>query len=90
MVLYESGSRYEKFLLSGLGASHYDAARELPDGDFQLIWIGHGTDVEDAPFEMRHHLTPLQATNLTSPEGASSTGPSISTGFRRRTRQVRD
>ncbi len=48
MVLYESGSWYEKFLLSGLGASHYDAARELPDGSFQPAWIGYGKDVEDA------------------------------------------
>lgn len=64
MVLYETGSRYERFLLSGYGASHYDAARELPTGDFQLVWVGRGNDVEDTSFRTMH--SPLQRMNHTT------------------------
>ncbi|KAL8722505.1 MAG: hypothetical protein Q9225_001021 [Loekoesia sp. 1 TL-2023] len=44
MVLFQKGSAYEQILLSGLGARHYDAARELPDGTIVSYWFGDPID----------------------------------------------
>lgn len=48
MVLFESGSPYERFLLSGQGAGHYDAAREWLDGTLQITWVtGAGVEASN-------------------------------------------
>ncbi|KAL8658215.1 MAG: hypothetical protein Q9202_007612, partial [Teloschistes flavicans] len=38
-VLYADGSFFERFLLSGLGSRHYDAARENADGTITVFWL---------------------------------------------------
>lgn len=44
MVIYQSGSLYEHFLLSGRGAEHYDAAKELEDGIYMTMWFDPSID----------------------------------------------
>lgn len=79
MVIYGTDSPYEKFLLSGRGASHYDAARELADGTFQPAWIGHARD----SLLNSTHYSPLPEVNLTEPPGDSATGRITSSRARR-------
>lgn len=57
IVVYQTGSAYEKFLLSGFGAAHYDAAREFPDGTFQPYWLGA---MENLYHNATHHLLPAK------------------------------
>ncbi|KAL8762537.1 MAG: hypothetical protein Q9194_007530 [Teloschistes cf. exilis] len=40
-VMYADGSVFERFLLSGAGSAHYDAAVENPDGTFTTFWLQH-------------------------------------------------
>lgn len=40
-VMYADGSVFERFLLSGAGSAHYDAAVENPDGTFATFWLQH-------------------------------------------------
>lgn len=69
MVLFEKNSLYEHFLLSGYGASHYDAARELPDGRFQVVWAGAAMN---ALLNSTQPLPLLRPKNLTQPDGGTS------------------
>ncbi|KAL9576658.1 MAG: hypothetical protein Q9212_006919 [Teloschistes hypoglaucus] len=40
-VIYADGSTFERFLLSGAGSAHYDAAVENADGTFNTFWWQH-------------------------------------------------
>ncbi|KAL8923273.1 MAG: hypothetical protein Q9208_004673 [Pyrenodesmia sp. 3 TL-2023] len=44
LVLYADGSAYENYLLSGYGASHYDAAKLLPGDKLNPVWFGARAD----------------------------------------------
>ncbi|KAL8923119.1 MAG: hypothetical protein Q9208_004803 [Pyrenodesmia sp. 3 TL-2023] len=83
MVLYETDSDYERFLFSGRGASHYDAARELPDGTFQTAWIGVG------PLLNSTQPSLLRGVNTSEPDEASSSGQLVSSRPRRSNKEDR-
>lgn len=71
MIIYGSDSVYEKFLLSGHGASHYDAARELPGRVYLPFWV-------DTGFLSRLNLTSrlslAQSVNITGGGSGSPSG----------------
>ncbi|KAL8971037.1 MAG: hypothetical protein Q9197_003485 [Variospora fuerteventurae] len=60
MVLFGNDSPYEKYLLSGSGASHYDAAKQLPGGKFAPAWYGRSRHPESISLRPgRGNLTQL-------------------------------
>lgn len=72
MVLYESGSPYEKFLLSGHGASHYDAARAWLDGSLEITWTGGASAVASNLTHLSLQQGGLNVTDPPSGQHASS------------------
>ncbi|KAL9020789.1 MAG: hypothetical protein Q9185_001973 [Variospora sp. 1 TL-2023] len=60
MVLFGNDSPYEKYLFSGSGASHYDAAKQLPGGKFAPAWNGRSRHPESISLRPgRGNLTQL-------------------------------
>ena len=71
MVLYQSGSLYEQYLLSGLGAGHYDAAKDLGRGMYLPMWLDSRTDV--SLLNSTSHLSlPTPANHLDAVSGPPS------------------
>ncbi len=84
MVLYEKGSLYEKFLFSGRGASHYDAAIERSDGTFQLVWI---TEVMNASPNITQPVSLVRGVSAGRSDRASTSGQLVSSRLRRPIKQ---
>ena len=77
MVMYASDSPYEKFLLSGYGASHYYAAKELPHGIFLPTWMGVTRD--EPTSNLTNHLVLAGNLNFTTAiNGSTSKSRTVS------------
>ena len=79
MVLFQTGSPFEDFLLSGQGAAHYDAAREFPSGSIQLVWVtGTVNKSSNSTLSLLHE----EGVNLTEPSSGRHTLSRVRRSFK--------
>ncbi|KAL8638861.1 MAG: hypothetical protein Q9228_004033 [Teloschistes exilis] len=83
MVLYASDSPYERFLLGGRGAGHYDAAREWLDGSLDISWTGGASAVAS---NLTHVSLQQEGSNMTD----SPSGQHVSSRAKRSRREIND
>ncbi|KAL8709757.1 MAG: hypothetical protein Q9220_005543 [cf. Caloplaca sp. 1 TL-2023] len=76
LVVFGKASAYENFLFSGRGASHYDAARQLPGGPLIPAWIG---DIGQSTTNLTDALSLPATDNATSPGESATPGQQVAT-----------